>query len=92
MPKRLQRQQFACPDVCRGSPRHSHSMLSRLHKHTAPVQTDLPVAALTAIRPAATCPRDGAIIFRDLVGRYSRFVLPTIKAGLGSPLLAMVLK
>ena len=46
VPKRLQRRQFACPDVCRGSPRHSHSMLSRLHKHTAPVQTDVPVAAL----------------------------------------------
>jgi hypothetical protein len=47
VPKHLQRQQFACSDVCRGSPRRSHSMLSKLLKPTARLQTGLPSSALT---------------------------------------------
>jgi hypothetical protein len=47
VPRRVQCQQFACSDVCRGSPRSSHSMLSKLHKPTACLQTDLPGATLT---------------------------------------------
>jgi hypothetical protein len=47
VPKRLQRQQFACSDVCRGSPRRSRSMLSKLLKPTARLQTGLPSSALT---------------------------------------------
>jgi hypothetical protein len=47
VPRRLQRQQFACSDGCRGSPRRSHSMLSKLLKPTARLQAGLPSSALT---------------------------------------------
>jgi hypothetical protein len=46
VPRRVQRQQFAYSDICRGRPRSSHSVLSKLHKPTARLQTGVPGAAL----------------------------------------------